>query len=148
MKKINIRSVINYTLGIYLAAWIYYAIFNWKIFSIQLNTNAGFSIISGYPIAFFFLFGFAALLMLKYFVGINSLHQEKLARERTHRISILEKDIELLKLKEVLFSMQTSELDKNSTYLKALHEKLDKLSNRLNENKTGELKENDTSGKG
>jgi uncharacterized coiled-coil protein SlyX len=45
----------------------------------------------------------------------------------------MEKDIELLKMKEVLFKMQTSEMDKSSSQLNALHEKLDSLSNKISE---------------
>lgn len=133
MKKINLSILINYILGIYLAAWIFYAALNWDVFSVKLNTNAGFSTIGGYPFAFFFLFGFVALLILKYFINLNMIRTDKSERERIHRISILEKDIELLKMKEALYKMETSEMGKNSSDLKALHEKLDKLSANMSE---------------
>ncbi|MEX0982962.1 MAG: hypothetical protein WDZ47_12845 [Bacteroidales bacterium] len=133
MKKINLVSISNYTILVYLIIWIYYAGFNWDVFSIKLNTNAGFSVIGGYPFIFFLLLGLAALLLLRYFVYINKVNTEKKESNSSHRIAIMEKDIELLKMKEVLFKMQTAEMDKNSSHLSALHEKLDSLSNQMSE---------------
>ncbi len=131
MKRTTLVTIINFTLGFYLLVWIYYAAFNWEVFSIKLNTNAGFSVIGGYPFAFFFLFGFAALLAVKYVVHLNKVYEDKTEKEQAHRIAIQEKDIELLKMKEVLFKMQTSEMSKNSSHLNALHEKLDSLSEQM-----------------
>jgi hypothetical protein len=133
MKKINLTIIINYTLGIYLAAWLFYSVLNWDVFSIKLNTNIGFTTIGGYPFVFFFLFGFTALLTIKYFINLSMIRTNKSERERIHRIAILEKDIELLKMKEVLFKMQTSEMGKNSSNLNALHEKLDELSAKMSD---------------
>lgn len=139
MKRNTLVTIINFILGIYLLVWIYYAAFNWDVFSIKLNTNAGFSVIGGYPFVFFFLLGFAALLAVKYIVHLNRVYEDKTEREQSHKIAIQEKDIELLKMKEVLFKMQTSEMSKNSSHLNALHEKLDSLSDQMSkENRPSE----------
>jgi hypothetical protein len=131
MKRITNQAILNIVFIIYLMIWIYYAAFNWEVFSIKLNTNAGFSVIRGYPFVFFFLLGLVAFLILKYFLQIDWLLREKREKERSGRINLLQKDIELLKMKEVLFKMQSKEMSKNSTELNALHEKLDELSKHI-----------------
>ncbi|MDF1571080.1 MAG: hypothetical protein P1P82_05625 [Bacteroidales bacterium] len=131
MKRTVLTNVTNFILALYTAVWIYYAAFNWEVFSIKLNTNAGFSVIGGYPFVFFFILGLVTLLTIKYLIHLNKVHEDKTEKDSRHRIAIMEKDIELLKMKEVLFKMQTSEMGKNSSHLNALHEKLDNLSNRL-----------------
>jgi len=144
MKRTVLTNVTNFILALYAAVWIYYAAFNWEVFSIKLNTNAGFSVIGGYPFVFFFLLGLVALLTLKYVIHLNKVHEDKTEKDSKHRIAIMEKDIELLKMKEVLFKMQTSEMGKNSSHLNALHEKLDNLSNRLEMEKEDEEHKKDT----
>lgn len=131
MKNHKLNNAVNVILILYLAVWIYYAAFNWDVFAIKLNTNAGFSVIGGYPFVFFFVLGLVALLILKYVIHVSLLQKERGDKDQRHRITILEKDIEILKMKEVLFKMQTSEMSKNSSHLNALHEKLDTLSNQI-----------------
>jgi hypothetical protein len=144
MKRTILTNAINFTLALYAAVWIYYAAFNWEIFSIKLNTNAGFSVIGGYPFVFFFLLGLAALLTVKYFIYLNKVREDSREKDSTYRIALMEKDIELLKMKEVLFKMQTSEMEQNSSNLNALHEKLDHLSNTMEQEKEDQDPEKDT----
>jgi len=146
MKKQTLITIVNFILGAYLVVWVYYAAFNWDVFSIKLNTNAGFSVIGGYPFAFFFLFGFAALLALKYVLHLNKVYEDKKEKDSAHRIAMQEKDIELLKMKEVLFKMQTSEMSKNSSHLDALHEKLDSLSQQMEAENNTSRSDEDTPG--
>ncbi len=142
MKKINLINISNFTILIYLLVWIYYASFNWDIFSIKLNTNVGFSVVGGFPFIFFFLLGLAALLVHRYFIYIAKVHTDKKENNSLHRIAMLEKDIELLKMKEMLFKMQTAEMDKNSSHLSALHEKLDSLSDQITDKEEDDKEEN------
>ena len=135
MKKTNLLSISNYTIIVYLIIWIYYAGFNWDVFAIKLNTNLGFSVIGGFPFIFFFLLGLAAILLFRYFAYISKVNTDKIESNSSHRIAMMEKDIELLKMKEVLLKMQTAEMDKNSANLSVLHEKLDNLSNQMSDNK-------------
>jgi hypothetical protein len=144
MKRTILINITNFTLALYAAVWIYYAAFNWEVFSIKLNTNAGFSVIGGYPFIFFFLLGLAALLTVKYFLHLNNVHEERKEKDSAHKIEIMEKDIELLKMKEVLFKMQTNEMEKNSSHLNALHEKLDQLSNTLEQEKANKDRDRDS----
>jgi predicted membrane protein len=131
MKKSDLLRTLNIVLIFYLAIWIYYAIFNWEVFAINLNTNAGFAVIGGYPFVFFFLLGLVILLVIKYITYMCMLNVDKRERNNAHKIEIMGKDIELLKMKEVLFKMQTSEMGKTSADLNALHEKLDHLSTQM-----------------
>lgn len=144
MKRTVLTNVTNFILALYAAVWIYYAAFNWEVFAIKLNTNAGFSVIGGYPFVFFFLLGLVTLLTVKYLIHLNKVHEDKTEKDSRHKIAIMEKDIELLKMKEVLFKMQTSEMGKNSSHLDALHEKLDNLSNRLDLEKEEEEHKKDS----
>ncbi len=144
MRRTILINVTNITLALYIAVWIYYAAFNWEVFSIKLNTNAGFSVIGGYPFAFFFLLGLAALLTLKYFIHMNKMTEDRKEKDSMHKIALMEKDIELLKMKEVLFKMQTSEMGKSSTQLNDLHEKLDNLSSKLESEKKDDTTNKDT----
>jgi len=142
MSKMNLNRLLNVILVIYILTWAYYAIFNWEVFSLKLNTNAGFTVLGGYPFAFFFLLGLVALVLVKYFVQIRQLEDEKKYREYRHEKTIMEKDIEILKMKEVLFKMQTSEINKNSSHLSELHQKLDQISDQLQTEKE-ELKKSE-----
>lgn len=144
MKRTVLTNVTTFILALYAAVWIYYAAFNWEVFSIKLNTSAGFSVIGGYPFVFFFLLGLVALLAVKYVVHLNKVHEDRAEKDSVHKIAIMEKDIELLKMKEVLFKMQTSEMGKNSSHLSALHEKLDNLSNKLESEKEDEEHKKDS----
>src|SRR6056297_2763703 len=119
MKNHKLNNAVNIILILYLASWIYYAVFNWDVFAIKLNTNAGFSVIGGYPFVFFFILGLVGLLILKYIIHLSLLQKDRGEKDQRHRITILEKDIEILKMKEVLFKMQTSEMSKNSSHLNA-----------------------------
>lgn len=143
MKNHKLNNAVNIILILYLASWIYYAAFNWDVFAIRLNTNAGFSVMGGYPFVFFFILGLVALLILKYVIHISLLQKDRSEKDQRHRITILEKDIEILKMKEVLFKMQTSEMSKNSSHLNALHEKLDALSNQIS-HEEGKNQESDS----
>lgn len=144
MKRTVLSNALNFTLALYAAVWIYYAAFNWEIFSIKLNTNAGFAVIGGYPFVFFFLLGLVALLSVKYFFHLNKVREDRREKDSSHRIALMEKDIELLKMKEVLFKMQTSEMEQNSSNLNALHEKLDQLSHKMEQEKMDQDHKKDT----
>ena len=64
MKKLNIKSVIDIALIVWIAIWLYYALFNWDVFVVKLNTNIGFSIIGLYPFIFFFFIGLILLVII------------------------------------------------------------------------------------
>ncbi len=131
MKNNQHKIIIDILLVIWLFVWMYYLAFNWAVFSIELKVNLGFAVITGYPLIFFFILGLLTLIVIKYsyhFTALKSVSKEK---EEKNEKSLLEKDIEILKLKEVLFKMQTKDLSESSTALNALQEKLDDISNKI-----------------
>jgi len=130
MKKLNIQSVIDIVLAIWIAIWLYYLLFNWDVFIVKLNTNLGFNTVTLYPFIFFFFTGLILMIIIKYALHYEQLQVKSINKEHKDKVNLLQKDIEILKLKEVLFRMQTEGLNKNTSTINALQAKLDKLSNK------------------
>lgn len=131
MQNNQFKIIINIAILFWLFVWIYYLALNWGIFSVELKTNLGFAVITGYPFLFFALLGFLLLVILKYSYHIVIMQQKNKEKDNQTKTTLLEKDIEILKLKEVLFKMQTKDLSESSTALNALQEKLDDISNKI-----------------
>lgn len=145
MKKINIQAVINIVIIIWIAIWIYYALFNWDVFVVKLNTNLGFNTISLYPLVLFFFIGLILCITVKYAIYYEQLQVLASDKEYKDKISLLKKDIEILKLKEVLFKMQSDGMNKSTSAINALQAKLDELSKKPAEDKdTDEQEESES----
>lgn len=131
MNKIKLKHIINAAIIIWLVLWIYYLGFNWDVFSINLKTDLGFAVIGFYPFIFFFVLGLVLMVLIKYIE--QTIAMKKLGRDKDmkNRIALLEKDIELLRLKETLFKMQSEELSRNNANLNALHQRLDEITSQL-----------------
>jgi hypothetical protein len=134
MKKIKLDTIINISIIIWLVFWLYYMVFNWDVFVIKLNTSLGFTLVGGYPFIFFSVVGLVVLLVLKYFNKTIQLEVWKKEAESNRKLALLEKDIEILKLRETIYKMQSEELSKNSATLEALHKKLDNLDDSTSSN--------------
>lgn len=141
MKKTQLRSAINIILILWIFIWIYYAAFNWDVFKVKLNTHLGFATIGGYPFLFFFIFGLIILVVIKYINHFTDLKNTGKEKETKTKITLLEKDLEIYKLKEVLFNMQASEANKNAETFKSLQEKLDEIAGNMPVEKQKENKE-------
>lgn len=128
MKKINIQSVVNITLAVWVGIWFYYLLFNWDVFIVQLNTNFGFNTYNMYPFVFFFFIGLIGIVIVKYAIHYSEMQNKAIEKENKSKTTLLEKDIEILKLKEVLFKMQSDGMNKSASTINALHAKLDSLS--------------------
>ncbi|ALO15349.1 hypothetical protein L21SP5_01707 [Salinivirga cyanobacteriivorans] len=131
MKNNQHKIIIDVLLVIWTFLWVYYMAFNWAIFSIELKVNLGFAVISGYPFVFFFILGLLTLIIIKYSYHFAAIKLSSKEKEEHNQKSLLEKDIEILKLKEVLFKMQTKDMSESSTALSALQEKLDNISKQI-----------------
>ncbi len=131
MKIKNYKVFVNTALILWLLIWVYYLAFNWSVFSVELKTNLGFAVISSYPFLFFFITGLILLIVLKYAYHIVSIQEQNQVKDKETKTSLLEKDIEILKLKEVLFKMQTKDMNESSSALAALQDKLDKISDKI-----------------
>lgn len=126
MRTLKTSKVLNAILLLWIAGWLYYAAFNWDIFIIGLNTNLGFAVVKCYPFIISFLTGLVVLVLLKYLATFNEL-------SRNNKIALLEKDVEIYKMKEVLFRMQNSDVNKSTATLNALYDKLDELAKQSKE---------------
>lgn len=143
MKKTNIQSAINILIFIWIAIWLYYALFNWDVFVVKLNTNFGFNTIPTLPFVLFFFIGLLLLVVMKYIIYYEQVQIEARDKEYKDKISLLKKDIEILKLKEVLFKMQSEGMNKSTATVNALQAKLDELSKKRDENNDDEHEEKD-----
>lgn len=131
MKKVNIKSTIDIIIIIWLAVWFYYALSNWDVFIVKLNTNLGFKTISLYPFIFFFFLGLIALIIVRYSVNYAQVILQAKENESKDKMRLLQKDIEILRLKEVLFKMQAEGMNKSTNTINALNERLDEMSKKF-----------------
>lgn len=147
MKNNQHKIIIDIFLIVWVFLWLYYMAFNWAVFSIELKVNLGFAVITGYPIVFFFILGLLTLIIIKYSYHFAAIKLSSKEKEEHNQKSLLEKDIEILKLKEVLFKMQTKDMSESSTALSALQEKLDNISKQISsDDQTKEPPENKSQG--
>lgn len=141
MKKTSIQSAINILIFIWIAVWLYYALFNWDVFVVKLNTNLGFNTVPTLPFVLFFFIGLLILVVMKYIIYYDQVQVDARDKEYKDKISLLKKDIEILKLKEVLFKMQSEGMNKSTATVNALQAKLDELSKKRDENNDDEKEE-------
>src|SRR6056297_1512092 len=99
MKNIQtFKTTINYFLIIWIVIWAYFAAFNWEVFAVALNTNLGFTVITGYPFLFYFIVGIILFIVLRYIAQYLSERQKTYERHLEHKIAMQGKDIEILQL--------------------------------------------------
>lgn len=143
MKKIKLKHIINTAIIGWTIIWIYYLVFNWNAFTISLNTNLGFAVINAYPLVFFFILGLLFFVLLKYFEQSAAIRKERKEKDMKNQISLLEKDLEVLKLKEDLYKMQSDKMSISSENMIALHRRLDEISSEMERHREKKEK-NDT----
>lgn len=144
MKKSKIQSYINIILIVWISIWFYYLLFNWDVFIIQLKTNLGFNTISLHPFLFFFVIGTIGFIVIKYLIHFYDLQNDAILKENKNKKSILEKDIEILKLREALYKMHSDGMNKNAGVIGDLHSKLDNLSKKIANEKNETNSETDS----
>jgi len=76
---------------VYLLIFLYFAIFNWDVFIVTINTNLGFTVVKTPPFLLLFIVGLFVTALQSNFTYI---------RETRHEVSYLYKSIELEKLKK------------------------------------------------
>lgn len=135
MKNIEtLKKTINYLLILWIVIWAYFAAFNWAVFTVSLNINLGFTVVTGYPFLFYSLAGIVILIVLRYIAQYLRERQRTHEKNLENKITMQGKDIEILKLKEVLFNIQTKEYNQNAESMKSLNEKLNKISEQMQAN--------------
>lgn len=131
MKKINTQSLVDIIILVWIGIWLYYALSNWDVFVVKLNTSVGFKTITLYPFIFFFFTGLIAFVIIKYSLNYAQVLIKAKEKENKDRMSLLQKDIEILKLKEVLFKMQTEGMNKSTSTINSLNARLDELTKQV-----------------
>lgn len=131
MNKIKLKHIINTAIILWLVLWVYYLGFNWDVFSINLKTDLGFAVIGAYPFIFFSVLGLVLMALIKYIEQTMAMRSMERNKDMESKIALLEKDIEILRLKETLFKMQSEELSRNNANLNALHQRLDEISSQI-----------------
>lgn len=131
MNKIKLKHIINTAIILWLVIWVYYLGFNWDVFSINLKTDLGFAVIGAYPFIFFSVLGLVLMGLIKYIEQTMAMRSMGRNKDMENKITLLEKDIEILRLKETLFKMQSEELSRNNANLNALHQRLDEISSQI-----------------
>jgi len=136
MKNIKtFQAIINYLLIIWIVIWVYFAAFNWAVFTVSININLGFTVVTGYPFLFYALAGIVMLIVLRYIAQYLRERQRTHEKNLENKITMQKKDIEILQLKEVLFNIQTKEYNQNAESMKSLSEKLNEISEQMEANK-------------
>jgi hypothetical protein len=113
MRRILIKSIL--ILILYTLVNLYFAVFNWKIFTVKLNTDLGFAVVEFPPFIILFLLG----LIL---IGIHSWMNYVLRLRKM--IVDLEQGMEIGRLKDKLFSNKFRNFIFDENNLKILKEKL------------------------
>ncbi|MDA3865598.1 MAG: hypothetical protein PF489_02485 [Salinivirgaceae bacterium] len=144
MKNRQHKLLIDTILIAWVVLWIYYLSLNWAIFSVALKINLGFAVITGMPFVIFFILGLVMLVVIRYSHHVYLLKELNREKDEQKNKSLLEKDIEILKLKEVLFKMQTKDMNDSSTSLKVLQDKLDSISAQMVDDKPSDEPKPDT----
>lgn len=117
MKRTHLILII-----IYLLATLYFAVFNWDIFIVNLNISLGFGIVRIPLLVVLFIAGLALLLIEWAVLKIFSLKMER---------DLARKEGEITKLKAVQFDSQLTEVRKNSASLEELHSKTNLVMEKL-----------------
>ena len=99
MRKLKLTTLLNYMMVIYVIVWVYYLIFNWDVFSVRLNIYLGFATLNGFPFIFFLCLGLVPLLIARIYAQIIRVRNERTLEERNHRTRILEKELEITRLR-------------------------------------------------
>ena len=138
MKKIELNLIINISIIAWILIWLYFLIFNWNVFAINLDTNLGFAVVGGYPLIFFFIIGLLFLILIKYSNQLIEMRRFNREKGMENKIALLEKDIELLKLKENFVNKLSEEITTKAANMNALYNKLYGLAEKLMEVKVKE----------
>ncbi|MDF1575845.1 MAG: hypothetical protein P1P86_11715 [Bacteroidales bacterium] len=113
LKNLLLKKLIP--LIIYSVVYLYYMIFNWKVFTLSLNVNLGFGVVRMPPSIILFLLGFILIGVLSWITYITSLR--KIILE-------LEHGVEMGKTKDRMLRGKLKEHLENEINLDLLREKL------------------------
>ena len=121
MKKINLVTVV-----IYFLLAVYYAIFNWSVFIVELNVDFGFSVINMPIIAFIFLVGLLLAVFQWVIAIIGDLSNEK---------RLTEKNEEINSVKAAFYDTNDNRLQKITDSIEQLFARIDGISTQITNEK-------------
>jgi len=103
-------------LAILFLVMVYFAIFNWDVFTVSLNVSLGFGLVSVPLVATVFL---AGLVFLGLQTGLTFFIESRRSRERTLKESEIgelkkEKDLEISALKASLYEEEAAQIKQNT----------------------------------
>ncbi len=133
VKNFKVRYLIHILLIIWIVAWGYFMLFNWDIFVVKLNINLGLGIINNRPFVLFFVLGMLIILSIRYMLQYSRMLRRIEVKEKNTKIAMQEKDIEILKLKEMLYKEQSTEFNKTAKDISSLHEKIEGVAKKFEE---------------
>jgi len=139
MQKTNSRNVKNLLLRkliplfIYSVVYIYFMVFNWKIFTISLNVNLGFGVVKMPPFLILFLLGFILIGVLSWISYVASLH--KIIYELEHGVEVGKIKDKMVhgKLKEQLEDAKTLGMLNEQLGIADLRKRQDEMRRELDE---------------
>ncbi|MEA1876759.1 MAG: hypothetical protein U9N86_07830 [Bacteroidota bacterium] len=96
----NSKQIIPGTVFLlYLAIYIYAAVFNWEIFTTVLNIELGFAKVAMLPFLVFFILGLITIMALWFLGYKRDLNHHIRFLEKAAKVTELQKDVEIEKLK-------------------------------------------------
>lgn len=117
MKKVHLTVVL-----IYLFISLYFAIFNWDVFTVSLNVSFGFAVFKMPLIALLLLFGLALLLIQMMMANMSAIKRER---------DLLQKDNELMALKVSHYDESLPDIQHITEDIKNLQAKLEELAKNI-----------------
>ena len=134
MKNLILRKFA--LLILYTLVYLYFTLFNWEVFTISLNINLGFAVVSIPPFIILFLVGFIIIGILSWVSYVS--HLQKIIYELEHGIETGgKKDIRIKeKVKAQLLTEENINLLKDKTGIREIASKQEKLIEMLDELKS------------
>jgi len=129
--------------AIYLVLSLYFAMFNWDIFIITINTNLGFAVVKTPPFLLLFLIGLFIIAIQSNFSYIRETSHEVENLQRVIELEKLKKNNEINDFKASVLDSQTKTTERNIQKLGEIQDVLIKITEELEPDKK-KVKEKDT----
>ena len=129
--------------AIYLVLSLYFAIFNWDVFIITINTNLGFAVIKTPPFLLLFLIGLFIIALQSNFTYISETKHEVENLQRAIELHKLKNNNEINDFKASVLDSQTKTTERNIQKLGEIQDVLVRITEEL-ETEKKKAKEKDT----
>ena len=129
--------------AIYLVLSLYFAILNWDVFIITINTNLGFAVVKTPPFLLLFLLGLFIIAIQSNFSYIRETSHELENLQRVIELEKLKKDNEINDFKASVLDSQTKTTERNIQKLGEIQDVLARITEELETDKK-KITEKDT----